>query len=292
MESRLPSHHLRNGDLPNGHPANGSTEQEILPLRTMSASTGQNELARKFKSLHISGDPILLANVWDGASSAKIAAHPSTKAIATASFAIAATQGLEDNELMLEGNLAGIRNVIAGIRKAGKWGQIPLSADLQEGYEDPAETIRRVIHLGVIGCNIEDVHDKEGSIRSTEEACHRIQTASKAAADAGVADFVINARTDILGFGGNIQDVIERGKKYLEAGATTVFVWGVMKWDIQPDEVKEMVEAFDGKLAVQPGSIGVEKLKELGVSRISVGPALWRKSMSVVEDEGTRLGLL
>lgn len=258
----------------------------------MSAPKSQNELARKFKSLHVPGDPVVLANVWDGASAAKIAAHPSTKAIATASFAIAATQGLEDNELMLEGNLAGIRNVVAGIRKAGKWEEIPLSADLQEGYEDPAETVRRAIHLGVIGCNIEDVHDKEGCIRSTDEACDRIKTALKAAADAGVPDFVINARTDILGYGGNITDVIERGKRFLDVGATTVFVWGVMKWDIQPDEVKQMVEALDGRLAVQPGSIGVEKLKELGVSRISVGPALWRKSMSVVEDEGVRLKLL
>lgn len=287
MEGLFSQQGLRNGNLPDS-----IFDQEVLPLRAMSASRGQNELARKFKSLHVPGDPILLANVWDGASSAKIAAHPSTKAIATASYAIAATQGLEDNELMLEGNLTGIRNVVAGIRKVGKWEQIPLTADLQEGYEDPAETIRRVIHLGVIGCNIEDVHDKEGRMRSTEEACHRIQTALKAAADAGVADFVVNARTDILGFGGNIQDVIERGKRYLEAGATTVFVWGVNKWNIQADEVKEMVEAFDGKLAVQPGSIGVEKLKELGVSRISVGPALWRKSMSVLDDEGTRLKVL
>lgn len=258
----------------------------------MSASLAQNELAQKLKALHISGKPLVLANVWDGASAAKISAHPSTKAIATASYAIAATQGLDDNELMLEGNLAGIRNVVAGMRKAGKWEHVPLSADLQEGYDDPAETIRRAIALGVVGCNIEDVHDKEGRIRSPEEAVHRIRSALKAAADLGVPDFVINARTDILGYGGNIKDVIERGKKYLEAGAMTVFVWGVLKWDIKADEVTEMVQAFNGRLAVQPGILGVQKLVELGVSRISVGPALWRKSMSVVEEEGVRLGLL
>lgn len=287
MERLFFQHELRNGNLPES-----SFDQEILPLHAMSASRAQNELACNFKFLHIPGDPILLANVWDGASAAKIAAHPSTKAMATASYAIAATQGLDDNELMLEGNLTGIRNVVAGIRKAGKWEQIPLTADLQEGYEDPAETIRRVIHLGVVGCNIEDVHDKEGRMRSIEEASQRIQAALKAAADAGVPDFVVNARTDILGYGGNIKDVIERGKKYLEVGASTVFVWGVNKWDIKADEVRDMVEAFDGRLAVQPGSIGVERLVELGVSRISVGPALWRKSMSVLNDEATRLKLL
>lgn len=294
MDVWLDLHNPRTGSFSqtNGiHESKHNCTQEVLPLRRMSASKVQNELAKKLKALHVSGKPLLLANVWDGASSAKIAAHPSTKAIATASYAVAETQGLADNELMLEGNLVGIRNVVAGIRKAGKWEQLPLTADLQEGYEDPAETIRRAISLGVVGCNIEDVHDKEGRMRSTEEACQRIRAALKAATELGLPDFVINARTDILGYGGNIQDVIERGEKYLEAGATTVFVWGVNKWDIKADEVMEMVQAFAGKLAVQPGSLGIEKLTELGVSRISVGPALWRKSMSVVEDEAVRLKL-
>lgn len=257
----------------------------------MSTAASRNELARALKSLHISGDPILLANVWDGASAAAIAAHPSTKAIATASYAVAASQGLDDNQLTLEANLVGIRNVIAGMKKAGKWNILPLTADLREGYDDPAEVARRVTELGVVGCNIEDFIDKERRLRSPEEASERIRTMMQAAAEAGVPDFVVNARTDVLGHGGSIQDVIARGKKYLEAGASTIFVC-VLKSALQANEVQQMVQALDGRLAVQPGVLGVEKMKELGVSRISVGPALWRKSMSVLEGEGVRLGVL
>ena len=255
------------------------------------AST-MNGLARKLKTLHISGKPLLLANVWDGASAAAIARHTSTNAIATASYAIAATQGLDDGNMTLEQNLAGVRNAVAGLRKAGKADEIPISADLEDGYEDSAETVRRAIELGVVGCNIEDVNNRSKELRSIDDATTRINTAMDAARQAGVPDFVVNARTDVLGYGGNIADVIERGKGFLEAGATTVFVWGVMKWDIKPEEVTEMVKAFGGRLAVQPGSIGVERLRELGVSRISVGPALWRRSMSALEEEGLRLKVL
>ncbi|KAK5944912.1 hypothetical protein PMZ80_002114 [Knufia obscura] len=255
-------------------------------------TTSQNDLARKLKSFHIPGDPLLLANVWDGASAASIATHPSTKAIATASYAIAATQGLDDGNMTLDQNLTGVRNVVAGVRKAGKADQIPVSADLEDGYEDPAVTVRKAIELGVVGCNLEDVDNRKGELRSVDDAVARIRAAVATAREAGVPDFVVNARTDVLGYGGNMSDVVERGKKFLEAGATSVFVWGVMKWDIRPNEVVEMVKAFGGRLAVQPGSIGVEKLTELGVSRISVGPALWRKSMSVLEGEGLRLGVL
>lgn len=255
------------------------------------AST-QNDLARVLKSLHISGDPLLLANVWDAASAALIASQPSCMAIATASYAIAATQGVDDNDMTLEQNLAGIRNVVAGLRKAGKLSDLPLTADLQDGYKDPGETARSAVALGVVGCNLEDVDNINHTLRSVEDAVERIRKVLKAASDAGVPDFVVNARTDVLGFDGNVQSVIERGRKYLEAGATTVFVWGVGKWDIKDDEVREMSDAFEGRLAIQPGSIGVERGAASGASRISLGPALWRKSMSAILPEAENLKVL
>jgi len=93
------------------------------------SSPSQNDLARKLKSLHISGEPLLLANVWDAASTALVANHTSTKAIATTSYGVAAVQGVDDEDMTLEQNLAGIRNVAAGILKAGKERDIPLTAD-------------------------------------------------------------------------------------------------------------------------------------------------------------------
>jgi 2-methylisocitrate lyase-like PEP mutase family enzyme len=265
-----------------------------IPLTPTTLSTTQlNDLAQHLKSLHISGQPLHLANVWDASSAQTIASQPSTKALATASYAIAMMVGVEDAALTLPLNLTGISFAATGLRKAGKEGTLPLSADLQDGYEDPAETIREAIKLGVVGCNLEDCYTKspEPKLRSMEESVQRIKTVLAAAKEAGVPNFVVNARTDTFGkMGGSIEEVIERGKAYLEAGATTVFVWGVAKHVITEEDVRMMVDAFGGRLAVQPGSLGFKKLRELGAARISVGPMLWRKAIEVVKQEG--LGVL
>ena len=247
-----------------------------------------NSLARRLKSLHVPGTPVLLANVHDASSAQSVASQSLCKAIATASFAIAASQGVHDDDMTLLQNLQGIRNVAQGLKNSGRQHEIPLSADLQDGYEDPAESIQQVLALGVVGCNIEDLDNRakpSPTLRSLEDATARVRAMVEAAKSAGVPDFVVNARTDVFGFGGTVDDVVARGKAFLAAGATTVFVWGVRKKVITPTEVKEMVERLDGRLAVQPGGIPMRDLQVLGVSRISVGPLLYRKSMEAFTDD-------
>ncbi|KAF3931468.1 hypothetical protein ABW19_dt0203976 [Dactylella cylindrospora] len=245
----------------------------------MSEVSALNSTAKILKSLHVSGNPVIFANVHDAVSASHVASNPSTKAVATASYSIAASQGFKDANLTLESNLIGIRNVARGIKNAGQWGLKPLSADLQDGYDDIAETIKLAIAEGVVGANIEDlktdISTGREELRSVEDAEERIKIALKAAEEAGVPDFVINARTDVLGYGGSIPDCIERGKRYLAAGATTVFVWGCRKHVITIEEVKEMVEGLGGMLAVHgpgPTKLGVKELAGAGVARISVGP--------------------
>ena len=113
-------------------------------------------------------------------------------------------------------NKTGIRNVIAGIRNAGKLEELPLSADLQDGYEEPEQIGRELVTLGVVGGNIEDQNNRRGELFGIDEACERIKKLLKGAKEAGVDDFVVNARTDVLGFGWTIDDVIARGKRFLE----------------------------------------------------------------------------
>ncbi|KAK6529394.1 hypothetical protein TWF281_008570 [Arthrobotrys megalospora] len=251
-----------------------------------------NALAKILKSYHIPGSPLILTNVHDAPTAVAVAGHASTKALATASWSIAATQGLPDAQLTLSANLAGIKNVAQGLKNSGFADAKPLSADLQDGYSDIAQTIKSAIALGVVGANIEDLKTDPATgheqLRSPEEAVERIKTALNAAAEAGVPDFVINARTDVLGYGGSIKDVIERGKKFLEAGATTVFVWGVGKHVITIEEVKEMVAAFEGRLAVQgtgPTPLGLKELADAGVARISYGPWFARRSWKSFGDD-------
>lgn len=242
--------------------------------------SAQNALAKHFRSLHVPGDPILLLNVYDGATASIITSNPAARAVATASYAIAATYGVDDDDMTLAQNLAGIAKVAHVVRKTN----LPLTADLQDGYDDVGQTINEAIKLGVVGCNLEDVNCRTRKLRDVDDAVTRIKTALRAAAEVGVPDFAVNARTDVLGFGGSIEDAITRGEAFLAAGANTVFVWGGSGGrGVRTEEVKQLVEGLKGrvnvKMNVREGFLTVQELRELGVARISVGPELFHKAM-------------
>lgn len=266
----------------------------------MSTKTQQNNQAIYFRSLHNPNNPLVLTNIHDAATASLIANHPSTRAIATGSYAVAASQGIPDGDLSLPQNLATIRS-IASVLKRNELPfhedptdtslKIPLTVDIQDGYDDVALTIKEIIKLGVVGCNLEDLDTKTGQLRSLPDAVHRIQTALRAAAESGVPDFVINARTDVLGCleSDTIEDAIERGKAFLNAGPCTVFVWGGAGGrGVSRDEVGRLVKAFEGKLNVKAnlreGFLTVGELRKLGMARISLGPELYRHAMNAFQE--------
>jgi len=95
---------------------------------------------------------------------------------------------------------------------------------------------------------------------------------------------VVNARCDSLMKGGTLEDTISRGRAYLEAGATTIFVMGGPQRGTRTEEVVKLTEAFQGRLSVtyiivMAGGLSVKELKEIGVARISVGPQLMMVAM-------------
>ncbi|PSK34550.1 Choline transport protein [Elsinoe australis] len=247
------------------------------------SSTSLRTLAQRLRSLHVPGTPLVLTNVYDGATTSIVLSNSATKAIATASYAIAEAQGTADGDLTFEENLAGIKAISRVI--ANKKSPVPLSADLQDGYSDISATIKTVIGLGVVGANIEDVDHRTGELWSAEVMAKKVREALTAAEEAGVPDFCINARTDALSYGLTIEDVVERGKAYLAAGAVTAFVWGGSGGrGLSSDEVKTLVKELDGRVAVKmnfgPGFLTAKELADLGVARISVGPGLYHKAMA------------
>ncbi|KAL2854646.1 phosphoenolpyruvate phosphomutase-domain-containing protein [Aspergillus pseudodeflectus] len=258
----------------------------------MTVHTPQNELAKRLRNLHVPGDPIVFTNVYDAATASFIANHPTTKAIATASFAIAASQGIPDNEMTLAQNIATVRSIASALTVDGL-PKLPLSVDVQDGYENVAETIKEIISLGAVGCNIEDFNNRTEQMRTLPEAVSRIGLAIQTARELGVPDFVINARTDILGHGGSVDDAIERGKAFLAAGACTVFVWGPGGRGVRTEEVEKLVAALDGrlnvKLVIKDGYLTIPELKSAGVSRISMGPELYRAAMRAFEETANNL---
>ncbi|KAE8445558.1 hypothetical protein EG329_013322 [Mollisiaceae sp. DMI_Dod_QoI] len=234
------------------------------------------KLAGTFKALHKPGDPLVLANVYDILSARAVASLPSNKALATASYSVAAACGIMDDDLDLDSNLSAVRGIAAVAKEHNK----PLTVDIQDAYGESLEkAIASIIHLGVVGVNLEDYDKDNHVLYSPEVAVERIQRVLAVSQREGVPDFVVNARCDVLAQGGQLDEVLRRGKKYLAAGATAVFVYGGSKrGGISGKEVQTMVKEFDGRLSVilkmKPDGLTVPQLRELGVARISVGPQI------------------
>ena len=254
-------------------------------------SAARNSLARNFKALHRPGSPVVLANIYDAPSAKAVASLNAAKAIATASYAIAQVNGVEDDDLTRESNLAAVQAIATAVKEFRK----PISVDFQDGYGEQLEdATEELLQIGIVGVNIEDCNKTTHKMYDADDAASRIRKVLAVAKSHGVPDFVVNARCDTLVHGGSISEVISRGKKYLAAGATTVFVWGgSARGGISRNEVVELVEAFGGKLNVSkilaPGGLSVKQLTEIGVARISIGPALQFAAMAKLKEEAQNL---
>ncbi|CAG7947110.1 unnamed protein product [Penicillium nalgiovense] len=257
----------------------------------------QNDIAKDFRALHNPQDPLILTNVWDASTASAIASLPTTRAIATASFAIAACLGVDDENLTKAQNLATLKTIVSAAHRINP--ALPVTADLQDGYDKDlpslAATVKEAIALGAVGCNLEDMDNAAGTLRPLDEAVARVRTVVEAAKEAGVPDFALNARTDVLSQEGKtLDDAIVRGKAFLEAGAYTVFVWGGPKGrGVSSEEVKVLVREFEGRLNVMmllvEGFLGVQEIRQLGVARVSIGPGLWMFAMEAVKEKAKLL---
>lgn len=243
-------------------------------------STSTADKAVTLKQLHEATEILRVVNVWDAITAKVVSDLPGTKAIATAGHSIAASYGYEDGGMPLDLALSGAAIVAAATDR-------PVTADLDDGYEDPAETIRRAIGSGIAGANVED------RLRPFDEAVARVAAITAAAQAEGV-DFQLNARTDAIVRGGerpideSIEDAIARGKAFLDNGAALVFVPGAVERSV----VERLVAGLGrGKLSVigLPGALPAAEYEALGVARISYGPLTQRVALRALRDLATDL---
>ena len=241
-----------------------------------------NDKALALKALHEAPEILRVVNVWDAISAKVVAELPGTTAIATAGHSIAASYGYADGGMPLDVALAGAKTIVDAT-------ELPVSADLDDGYAEPGETIRRAIGLGIVGANVED------RLRPFDEAVARVAAIVAAAEKEGVA-FQLNARTDAIARGRdrtldeNIADAIARGKAFLAEGAALVFVPGAVHREV----VEQLVAGLGrGKLSVIglpiPGVLTAAEYEELGVARISYGPLPQRVALRALRDLATDL---
>jgi 2-methylisocitrate lyase-like PEP mutase family enzyme len=215
--------------------------------------------ADDFRRLHRPGQPLLMPNAWD-AGSAKILASLGFEALATTSSGHAATLGRLDYSLTLEEALAGARVIVDAVDR-------PVSADLENCFEDPAETVRRAVQTGLAGCSIEDFSgDPDEPIYPLELAAERVA----AAAEAASGNLVLTARAEGYLHGRkDLDDTIARLRAYQTAGADVLYAPGLAT----AEEIGRLVEAVARPVNVlaRPGMPPVAELAALGVARISVG---------------------
>jgi 2-methylisocitrate lyase-like PEP mutase family enzyme len=205
--------------------------------------------------------------VWDAASARAVAAAPGCRALATASWAIAAARGVADGEVLSREEMLYAVGVVA------RAAELPVTADLERGYGDVRITVEGALEAGAVGCNLED-SDGAGGLWPAEEHA-AVVAAARAAGDAAGIPLVINARTDVY-----LTDVIppderllaalERGAAYLDAGADCIFVPGVRDVTLLTALAKEM----GGPVSVLAGAGGppLAELARLGIARVSYGP--------------------
>lgn len=223
------------------------------------------EKATRLQELHAAPELLLVVNVWDAITAKVVAETPGTQALATPSHGIAAARGYPDGEVIPRDEM--IAEVALIVRVAG---DLPVTADLEAGYGDPGGTVARAIEAGAVGCNLED------QMKPLDESVKAVEAAVAAAQSAGI-DFVLNARTDAFLRAGDrdpeevLADAIARGRAYLDAGASNVFVPG----KLDETQVGRLVEALGERkvnLIGVPGSIPLATAQKLGVSRVSYGP--------------------
>ncbi|HKT58164.1 MAG TPA: isocitrate lyase/phosphoenolpyruvate mutase family protein [Microbacterium sp.] len=234
-----------------------------------------NDKALALKALHEAPEILQVVNVWDAVSAQVVAGLEGTKALATAGHSIAASLGYADGGMPLDVALSAAKIVVDAV-------DLPVSADLDDGYADPAETVRRAIGLGVVGANVED------RLRPFDDAVARVSAIVRAAEQEGIA-FQLNARTDAIARAGDrpidvsIDDAIARGRAFLDEGASLVFVPGAIHREV----VERLVAGLGrGTLSIIgiPGAPPAAEYQELGVARISYGPLPQRVALRALRD--------
>ena len=246
----------------------------------------QAEKAAAFEALHKAPGVFVIPNPWDPGS-ARILAGLGFEALTTTSAGYARSIGFPDYN-------AGRAAVVEHIRAMAPMIDIPLAADLEDGFgpkpEDCAETIRQGAEAGLVGGSIEDfTGDKADPIHSIEKAADRVRAAAEAARKLPFK-FMLCARAENYLHGrADLADTILRLQAFQEAGADVLFAPGLNT----SDEVREVCRSIDLPFNIVRGprkeQLTVEQVGALGVKRISTGGMMHAAAMSAMIAAGKEM---
>ncbi|HUJ29824.1 MAG TPA: isocitrate lyase/phosphoenolpyruvate mutase family protein [Candidatus Acidoferrum sp.] len=236
----------------------------------------QPEKGKRFRALHERDHAFIIPNPWD-VGTAQILANLGFEALATTSAGYAYSTGRRDG-------LVGRDTMIKHVASIASAVDVPVSADLENGYGDApeaaAETIRLAAEAGVVGGSIEDSTGRpDRPIYDKTLAAERVRAAVEVAR-ALPFTFTLTARAENYLHGRpDLNDTIARLQAFQEAGADVLYAPGLRT----KEDIAAVVRSVDRPVNVVMGLQGVQltlaELSALGVRRVSVGGALYRTAL-------------
>lgn len=237
----------------------------------------QAQKAAEFEALHKAPGCFVIPNPWDPGS-ARILAALGFKALTTTSAGYARSIGVTDYK-------AGRYNVIDHIRLMAPAVDVPLAADLENGFgdapEDCAETISLGAEAGLVGGSIEDATgDKSNPIYDIGLAAERIRASAEAARKLPFKFMLVARAENHLHGRTDLAETIKRLQVYQEAGADVLFAPGLAT----AEDIRTVCKSIDRPFNIVRGPrnemLSVDEVAALGVKRISLGGMMHTAAMS------------
>jgi 2-methylisocitrate lyase-like PEP mutase family enzyme len=231
----------------------------------------QADKAAAFRALHARKQAFIIPNPWD-VGTARILAKLGFEALATTSAGFAFSCGMQDNQVGRERMLVHVGQIAAAT-------DLPVSADLENGFGDAprtvAETIRLAAAAGVSGGSIEDAIDRPGEkLYELAHAVDRVRAAVEAARSVPFP-FTLTARCESYLVGiPDLKDTIRRLQAYQEAGADVLYAPCITTREEITAIVRSVDRPVNFLMGTQPERFTLDELSEMGVRRVSVGSAL------------------
>jgi 2-methylisocitrate lyase-like PEP mutase family enzyme len=244
-------------------------------------TTNQTEKATRFRALHEGPGYFVIANAWD-AGSARILAGLGFEALATSSGASAGVLGRRDGTVTRGEALEHARAIVDAT-------DLPVSADLEKGFDDTpegaAETIGLAAEVGLVGGSIEDFSgNPQRPLYDLEHATQRVAAAVEAARKLPFP-FTLTARAEnFLRGNPDLDDTIRRLKAFEGAGADVLMAPGLPDLAAVRAVCTTLSRPFNFMAGVKGRSFSVAELAAAGVKRISLATSLYRAAMTGLVD--------
>lgn len=243
--------------------------------------TAANEKSRRLKALLQAPEIVIMPGAFN-VLSALLYQHLGFPAIQGSSAGFANAMGYADLGISRDATVNVTRLCAEAVH-------VPVNADGEDGYggpDDVRETVRQFVATGAAGMNMEDGdRASPGKLLDMSFQLEKIAAFVDERKKLG-SEFLLNARCDAFAVERNdrpaaLKEGLKRGQAWAEAGADSVFFFGVPERDFIRTLAKEVPAPVS--ILTAPGVPSAKELEEMGVARVSYGSMFLRVAVAAVK---------